>query len=54
MIDEMDFERIGSAYRSGKPAGGIAISSADDVLKISRNWRQYYHGLEGVEPCPKA
>lgn len=38
----MSFEQIDSAWRAGKPAKGIPITSDAQVREIARNWRQYY------------
>jgi hypothetical protein len=44
-VDELDFDRLASAWRGGKRPKGVAVDSDDDVAPIGRHWRRYYHGL---------
>lgn len=40
-IDDMSFEQIASALSRGEQSKGIAISSAEEALEITENWREY-------------
>lgn len=44
-IDDMDFDQIASAWRSGQRLRGVTIRDEADVNAMRRDWRLFYFGL---------